>query len=179
LALAGYGVTPAAAIEPYSPADHPFWTIDELRIGGEAHALEDSPTERGGALNLEVLGGRFDGGYENSILNFLLTPRPYLGSTLAFGKTDEFYWGLNWDVKLWGPLFLEAFSGGAAHDGPAYTPGLPSYGCVVNFREGTSLGYALTDHWRVMATVDHMSNANFCHPNHGLTNAGIRLGYHF
>jgi hypothetical protein len=178
LVLAGYA-SPAAAIESYTPADHPFWTIDEVRVGVLDHALEDTVSERGVALNLEVLGGRFGGGYENGILNFLLTPRPHLGTTLGFGKTDEFYWGVTWDAKLSGPAFLEASFGGAAHDGAVSTPGEPSYGCEVNFRESASVGFSLTAQWRLLATVDHMSNANLCHPNHGLTNAGIRLGYHF
>ena len=82
-------------------------------------------------------------------------------------------------MALFGPTFLEAFFGGAAQDGPLHIRGESSYGCVVNFREGLSLGYALTPQWRVMAEVDHMSNANLCHPNHGLTNAGLRLGYLF
>ncbi len=198
LVLAGSGATPAAAadlvspayaaapasasdpyIVPFTQADHPFWTIDEVRVGGLDHAMDTAVHEAGGALNLEVLGGRFAGGYENSILNFLLTPRPDLGTTIGFGKTDEFYWGVTWDAKLFGPTFFEATFGGAAHDGHLDNPGYPSYGCQVNFREGASVGYAVSEHWRVLAMVDHMSNANLCSPNRGLTNAGIRLGYHF
>ena len=166
-------------IAPFTQANHPFWTLDEVRVGALDHALEDSPAERGAALNLEVLGGRFPGGYGNSILDFFLTPRPHLGTTLGFGKTDEFYWGVTWDAKLFGPTFLELSFGGAAHDGPLDARGLPSYGCELNFRESVSLGYAITQNWRVLATLDHMSNGNLCQPNHGLTNAGIRLGYHF
>lgn len=176
----------APAIEPYMPviapftqANYPFWTIDEVRVGGFDHAIDNAVHEAGGALNLEVLGGRFAGGYENAILNFLLTPRPDLGTTIGFGKTDEFYWGVTWDAKLFGPTFFEATFGGAAHDGPTNDPGRPSYGCVVNFREGASVGYAVSEHWRVLAMIDHMSNGNLCSPNRGLTNAGIRLGYHF
>ncbi len=179
LIQAGAGVTPAAAIEAATPANHPFWAIDELRAGVFDHALEDTASERGVALNLEVLGGRLPGSYGNSVLDIFLTPRPHLGTTIGFGKTDEFYWGLTWDAKLFGPLFLEASFGGAAHDGPTSHPGLPAYGCQVNFRESGSLGYSVNQHWKVMVEVDHMSNANLCHPNHGLTNAGLRLGYHF
>ncbi|MGO9487188.1 MAG: acyloxyacyl hydrolase [Rhodomicrobium sp.] len=200
LVLAGFGSTPAAAadlytpaaapyapvaasdtpwIVPFTPADRPFWSIDEVRVGALDHALEDSLDERGAALNLEVLGGRFPGGYGNSILDFFLTPRPNIGTTIAFGKTDEFYWGVTWDAKLYGPLFLETSFGGAAHDGPLDERGASDYGCRLNFRESASLGYAVTSQWRLMVEVDHMSNANLCEPNHGLTNAGIRLGYRF
>ena len=173
------GAGPAAAIEQYTITDHPFWTIDEVRAGIFKQAIDDAPHEGGPALNLEVLGGRFPGGYENSILNFLLTPRPDLGTTIAFGKTDEFYWGVTWDAKLFDRTFFEATFGGAAHDGPINELGHASYGCVVNFREGASLGYEFAPHLRVMAIIDHMSNAGLCNPNpnRGLTNAGVRLGY--
>jgi lipid A 3-O-deacylase len=176
---AGVGVAHAGMIEPYTPADRPFWALDEVRAGFFKQAIDDAPHEGGPALNLEVLGGRLPGGYENSILNYLLTPRPHLGTTLAFGKTDEFYWGVTWDAKLFDRTFFEASFGGAAHDGPINMLNHASYGCVVNFRESASLGYEIMPHWRVMAIIDHMSNAGLCNPNpnRGLTNAGIRLGY--
>ena len=31
-------------------------------------------------------------------------------------------------------------------------------------------------HWELMATVDHMSNADLCDENRGLTTVGLRLG---
>lgn len=167
----------ALAVEPYTPADHPFWMIDEVRGGVFKQSIDNAHNEGSAALNLEVLGGRFAGGYEDAILNFLLTPRSHLGTTIAFGKTDEFYWGLTWDAKITDAAFLEASFGGAAHDGPLDTPGEASYGCQVNFRESASLGFALDPAWRIMTTIDHMSNGGLCQPNRGLTNAGIRLGY--
>lgn len=178
-AMPELSVQTAVAIEPYTITSEPFWTIDEVRGGVFKQAIDDAPHEGGPALNLEVLGGRFAGGYENSILNFFLTPRPHLGTTIAFGKTDEFYWGVTWDTKLIERTFFEASFGGAAHDGPVDTPHEASYGCVVNFRESASLGFSLTPQWRLMATLDHMSNAGLCNPNpnRGLTNAGMRLGY--
>jgi Lipid A 3-O-deacylase (PagL) len=33
--------------------------------------------------------------------------------------------------------------------------------------------------WRVLLSVEHMSNADLCDRNRGLTNAGVRLGYQF
>lgn len=178
-AQAGFSAASAETVAPYTLTDQPFWAISEVRVGALDHALEDSAGERAAAVNFEVLGGRFPGGYENSVLNFLLTPRPNIGTTIAFGKTDEFYWGVTWDAGLFERTFLDASFGGAAQNGPVDTPGEPSYGCEVNFRESVSLGYEVAPHWRVLATIDHMSNANLCHPNHGLTNAGIRLGYLF
>ena len=172
-------VSRAGIIEPFETAAHPFWTVDEVRVGGFKQAIDNARGEGTGAVNLEVLGGRFAGGYENSILDFFLTPRPHVGTTIAFGKTDEFYFGVTWDAKLIGNTFFETSFGGAAHDGPLHELDVASYGCQVNFRESASLGLALTQDWRLMGTVDHMSNAGLCGNNRGLTNAGVRLGIKF
>ncbi len=166
-------------IEPFATGNNPFWTVDEVRFGGYKQAIDDAPHEGGPALNLEMLGGQFPGGYENGILDFFLTPRPQIGTTIAFGHTDEFYWGVVWDAKLIDRTFIEGSFGGAVHDGPLDAFREASYGCVVNFKESASLGFALSQDWRLMATIDHMSNANLCVTNRGLTNAGIRLGYKF
>jgi len=175
------GAVPGSAqiIQPFEAGAHPFWTVDEARIGGFKQAIDNAPGEGNGALNLEVLGGRFPGGYDNSILDFFLTPRPHIGTTIAFGKTDEFYWGVTWDAKLTDRFFFETSFGGAAHDGPLHELHVASYGCEVNFRESASLGFALTPEWRLLSTIDHMSNAGLCGNNRGLTNAGLRLGYKF
>ena len=172
-------VSRADIIEPFETAAHPFWTVDEVRAGAFKQAIDDAHGEGTGAMNLEVLGGRFAGGYENSILNFFLTPRPHIGTTIAFGKTDEFYFGVTWDARLIGDTFFETSFGGAAHDGPLHELEIASYGCQVNFRELASLGLALSPDWRLMGTLDHMSNAGLCGNNRGLTNAGVRLGIKF
>ena len=172
-------ISRADMIEPFESAAHPFWTVDEVRVGAFKQAIDNAHGEGTGAMNLEVLGGRFAGGYENSILNFFLTPRPHVGTTIAFGKTDEFYFGATWDAKLIGNTFFETSFGGAAHDGPLHELEVASYGCQVNFRESASLGLALTQDWRLMGTLDHMSNAGLCGNNRGLTNAGVRLGIKF
>ena len=169
----------ADVIQPFDAANYPFWTIDEVRIGGFKQAIDNAPHEGGAAVNLEVLGGRLPGGYENSILDFFLTPRPHIGADLSFTKTSEFYWGVTWDAKITDRVFFETSFGGAVHDGPLDEMGEASYGCRVNFREFASLGFALTPEWRLMPTIDHMSQAGLCHPNRGLTNAGLRLGYKF
>jgi cob(I)alamin adenosyltransferase len=153
--------------------------VDEIRLRAIKHAIHDAPHDGGAALDVEVLFGRLPGNYENSILNYFLTPRLHVGSLVSFGKTDEYYWGATWDLKLFDRVFFESSFGGAAHDGPLDHLGWASYGCRVNFRESASLGYALTREWRVMAEVDHMSNAGLCDSNRGLTNAGLRLGYKF
>jgi Lipid A 3-O-deacylase (PagL) len=173
----GFGSSQALAIEPFTITDQPFWMIDEVRGGIFKQAIDDAPHEGGPAVNLEVLGGRFAGNYDSDILNFFLSPRPHIGTTIAFGRTDEFYWGVTWDAKLYQRFFFETSFGGALNDGPVDTPHEASYGCTLNFRESASLGFALSPEWRLMGTLDHMSNAGICAPNRGLTNAGVRLGY--
>ncbi|KAI94221.1 lipid A 3-O-deacylase [Rhodomicrobium udaipurense JA643] len=170
---------PAAALEAFTEANHPFWAIDEVRVGAFKQAIDDAPGEGGPAINLEVLSGRIPGAYENSILNIFMTPRLHIGGTVAFDKTNQFYWGATWDVKLTDRVFFETSFGGAAHDGPLSSKTEASYGCDVNFRESASLGIALSADWKLMATIDHMSNAGLCDTNRGLTNAGVRLGYKF
>ena len=52
-------------------------------------------------------------------------------------------------------------------------------GCSPLFREAAAVGFRLNEHWSVMATVEHMSNAGLCGDNRGLTNFGGKLGYTF
>jgi lipid A 3-O-deacylase len=95
-----------------------------------------------------------------------------IGSTInTEGNTSELYAGFTWDTFLTRRLFIEGSLGGAVHDGDdAY------FGCRANFRESGSVGFMLSERWDVLAIVDHMSNANLCDPNRGLTNIGIRFG---
>lgn len=148
--------------------------IDEIRLGGLAQNIEPSghAHEHGFDLNAEVL---FAAPFATSgLFGF----RPHLGGTYNFeGTTDKLYAGLTWDVPLQGRLFLEGSLGAAIHDGGLTEGDVAQYGCRVNFRESASIGYDLDPHWRVMLMVDHMSNANLCAKNRGLTNAGLRLGY--
>jgi lipid A 3-O-deacylase len=78
--------------------------------------------------------------------------------------------------------FLEGMLGGSYHDGPLNSQA-PNYrssdGCRVNFHESTSLGVEPGGNWRIMATVEHMSNAGLCEPNAGLSSWGARIGYKF
>ena len=118
----------------------------------------------------------------NPFVDFLLRPRPMLGATVnTQGDTSQVYLGAAWTLPLFKVLFVEGTFGAAYHDGPL-TSGYPyrtSYGCRVNFHESASLGVELGANWRIMATVEHMSNGGLCEPNAGLSNYGARLGYKF
>jgi hypothetical protein len=152
--------------------------IDEMRFGLMAHSVEPSNAEGGVDVNLEVLFGRPALRYDNAFLDAALRPRFHLGTSInTEGDTSQLYAGLTWDVKLAQKLSLELTFGGALHDGPTGSGHDDSYGCSVNFRESVSLGYALDERWTVYGTVAHMSNANLCDHNSGLTSVGVRLGY--
>jgi len=154
------------------------WYFDEFRTGAFMHDVEsidgDNDVDINGEILFKHLGERNGTGF----LDFFLTPRPHLGTTVNFdGKTSEYYAGLTWDVPLGDIFFVEGFFGGAIHDG-----NLDRYGCRLNFHEGVSLGINFTEKWRLLGTLDHMSNANLCggqSKNEGLTNAGLRIGYKF
>jgi len=123
-------------------------------------------------VNLELLYGPFGGEYQNGFLNHFLRPRLHFGATInTEGNTSQLYAGFTWDVFLTRRLFIEGSFGGAVHNGDD-----TFFGCQANFHESGSVGFMLTERWDVMATVDHMSNANLCDANRGLTNVGFRIG---
>lgn len=157
-------------------ASHAHW-LDEFRVGGLAHDLEDTEGEDGVDINLEALFAPVGTVTGNRILDIFLNPRPHIGAFInTAGDTSGVYFGLTWDVMLTDFLFIETTFGGAFHDGPT-DDSHSSFGCTANFRESASLGLVFSEHWRLLATVSHMSNGGFCDENEGLTSAGARLGY--
>ena len=106
-----------------------------------------------------------------------------LGATVSTqGNTSQVYLGAAWSLPLLNVLFVEATFGGAYHDGPLTSAGpnyVAAYGCRLSFHESGSVGLKLGEHWRIMTTIEHMSNGKLCDPNAGLTNVGVRLGYKF
>lgn len=151
----------------------------ELRLGIFDQGVDGPRSEGGVAVNAEVLLAPIGAPAEGLVLDILLRPRPMLGATInTQGDTSLGYAGLAWTIPLLTDrLFAEASFAGALHDGPLDEPGMASYGCTWAFRESLSLGVTVGDGWRLMGTVEHMSNADLCSRNRGLTNAGVRLGY--
>jgi lipid A 3-O-deacylase len=176
-AAAWPGCMPAALAQTPMRDGAPSPLIDEVRFGALAHNADASNGEDGADLNLELLFRRPGGRYDSPLLDFALRPRIHVGASVnTAGDTSQIYAGLSWDVQLLPKLSLELTFGGALHDGPTEA-GPDSYGCSVNFRESASLGYALDERWTVYGTISHMSNADLCDRNTGLTSAGLRLGY--
>lgn len=184
LACLGYpGISPTAAKAEgfFAPFEKTaaFPAIDEFRFGVLAHQVEDSPGEEGVDINLEILFGRPARHYSHWLLEHYLRPRPHIGASInTNGDTSQVYAGVTWDIKLTDRMFFESTFGGALHNGPHDgDEGESSFGCTLNFRESASLGFVLSERWRLLLTVDHMSNAGLCDENRGITNAGVRFGY--
>jgi lipid A 3-O-deacylase len=172
------GGAPAASAQTYAGDHAAFSLIDEERFGILAHSIDRNNDEDGADVNLELLFRRLGGRYDNPWLDFALRPRVHLGASLnTAGDTNQFYAGLSWDVQIAPRFSLELTFGGALHDGPTGANENDSYGCALNFRESASLGYALDERWTVYGTIAHMSNADLCDENTGLTSVGVRLGY--
>ncbi len=166
--------TPGVALAEPLTRSHGFF--NELRIGALAHDLESNEDEDGWDVNAELLFNPL-GHRRSDWLDFFLTPRPHIGGSINLaGDTSLAYAGLTWDIWLTDDIFVEGSFGGAVHDGPTDDSN-SSFGCAVNFRESASVGVALSEHWRILGTVSHMSNAGLCGENQGLTSAGVQLGY--
>jgi hypothetical protein len=172
----------AASGASAQPRDEPQprGIFDEIRIGVLGHHVEPGGTEKGTTdLNFELLFSRPAIAYGSSIADIALRPRLHIGASINIdGYTSQGYAGFTWDIPLLQRLSLELTFGGSLHDGPSNGPG-SAFGCPLNFRESASLGFAVTERWRLYGTVAHMSNAGLCERNSGLTSAGVRLGYVF
>lgn len=160
----------------------PWFRITEIRGGVLAANLDGGNSEDAKTLiNAEIIFGQLNRArhYENPILEEFLHPRVHVGTSLSVqqGGTNQVYAGLTWDYRLTDRLFFESTFGGTVHDGPTSGNDTNSYGCSVLFRESAGIGFDITEHLTVLATVDHMSNAGLCDQNQGLTNAGVKLGY--
>jgi lipid A 3-O-deacylase len=161
--------------EPISP----LIRLDEIRLGSSYHSIEGWPNEHGVDETVEALFGAPVPTTPVSLTEFFLHPRVHFGGSLnTFGDTSQIYAGLTWDYFLNDWLFIEGTFGGALHDGPLHESHRASYGCRANFRESAGVGVRLGGRWRLLAEIDHMSQAQLCDDhNSGLTNVGLKLGY--
>ncbi len=188
---ADLGAVPAAPVAYAAPVQ-PLSIVSELRLGG---AVQDPGSAEGKArgfskenINGEILFSKptiFQDPFWQAFI-----PRATVGGSYnTGGRTSYAYLGATWTVEVFPEtlnrrVFLDGFFGGAAHNGwtgpKADTPyGFNSLGCSPLFREAAALGFRITEHWSIMATVEHMSNAGLCSNNRGLTNYGGKIGYTF
>lgn len=178
--------TAPAAVQPtvYDPEGF------EFRFGAFAHGV--GGVEQGTYdFNGEFVLPRLPIG-EDSWWSVLI-PRPHVGGLLnAEGRTSAVYAGALWTIPLPRNFFAEAFLDGDLHNGYLNDPppGRAGLGCRYMFHDGGSLGYKLSQHWKVMFTFDHQSNghgifgtecdglgANTHNP--GINDYGLRVGYSF
>lgn len=195
--LTGAAILPASAADVPPPAAYaapvqPLSIVSEIRIGG---AVQDPGSAEGklpgfskANVNGEIL-------FAKPVLSMdpfwqAFVPRPTVGGSYnTGGRTSYAYLGATWTLEIFPEtfnrrVFLDGFFGGVAHNGwtgpKAETPyGFNTLGCSPMFREAAALGFRLTEHWSIMATVEHMSNAGLCANNRGLTNYGGKIGYTF
>jgi lipid A 3-O-deacylase len=162
----------------------------ELRFGGFAHGVGGN--EKGTFdLSPELVMPRLP--FFQSAWWNVFVPRPHVGANVNLeGRTSAVYAGALWSFPLPYRTFFELFVDGAIHNGvqTAVVPGRSTLGCPALFHVGGSLGYAITEHWTVMATFDHLSNGHYIFgincagnigptPNPGINNWGGKIGYAF
>jgi hypothetical protein len=164
--------------DPAAPSSSLF---SELRMGVLAHDV-DRREKNTISIQAEALFQPLGEINENStFLDMLFAPRPHIGASVnSKGKTSYGYAGLSWLYPIFGPVFIETSFGGAVHNGNLKNtdPKMEPLGTRVLFRETASIGFDY-DQWRIMATVEHLSNAGLGSWNHGLTHVGGRVGYKF
>jgi len=169
----------------YAPAPvSTYKFIEEVRVGPSVFAIDERKRitrhEDGVFLNGEVIFGNPMTPFDNRIVDFLLRPRPHLGTTIATsGGTSQVYAGLTWDLYLTDWLFVEGTFGGTVHNGDtSRTANGPRLGCSALFRESAGIGVTFRN-VVVMGVIDHSSHAGLCGVNDGLTHAGVKVGYRF
>jgi lipid A 3-O-deacylase len=160
-----------------------FRFLDEARLGAYVHSPNYKEGETA-AINAEFLTSRLPSDVANPFLRFFLTPRFHVGGTANLeGQTSYLYSGLTFTQDLWKGLFFEASFGGGIHNGKLDPPtgaDRLTLGCRALFRESAGLGYHFTNKWTALVTVEHLSHAGLCSDyNNGVTDAGLRIGYHF
>jgi len=152
--------------------------VSEIRLGIFDHNIETGNDEDGIDVNVELVLGDNQSRYQHSLIDRLFRPDQHIGVSVNMSDdTNVAYAGLTWTLFRSDFMFFEATFGGAVHDGTIKDLVDTSYGCRFSFRESGTIGFNLTQSWELLFTVDHMSNADICDENSGLTNAGVRLGY--
>lgn len=152
--------------------------VTEIRGGVMAHdqGIFSSHKESGVDINGEILLNNW------GWLGKKIELRPHFGATFnTDGNTSFGYFGLTATAPVGRFLFAEASFGGAVHSGNLEENqiGHKDLGCRLLFRESLGFGARLDEHSSIMATADHISNANFCDKNEGLETVGVRYGYRF
>lgn len=200
---AGKTAPPAAAPAPV-PAAAKSVAVEQAATGGwsEKSARASSRGKPLGGILAEVsIGGLMhdEGPFSNSkedgydvhlelrfaspkFLEIIWSPEPHIGANInSEGDTSQVFAGLSYEWSIWKGLFAGISVGGAYHDGEtdSHAADKKDLGCHLLFRESLTLGWAITEHHKVAAIFDHISNAKLCDYNEGLENLGVRYSYRF
>jgi len=153
--------------------------LDEVRIGVSGSIQAKSTFESGAFPSATVFFDPFDQRHAQGFLDHMLRPRIHVGAIVSTeGEASQVYAGFTWTANLSDKFFIDLGFGGAVNNVDDDDDG-PQVGCSVLFHESAGLGYNITENWRVLATIEHSSNANLCDDNDGLSYAGISVGYKF
>ncbi|AWB25414.1 acyloxyacyl hydrolase [Methylobacterium currus] len=181
-APAAQAADPSALVPAYRPPVQPLSIVSEFRIGGSAQD-PGSNEKNTSNINGELLFAKPVTGLDSFWAK--LIPRPTVGGSYNVdGRTSYAYLGATWTFDVTDRIFVEGFFGAGFHDGytgpKLYVPKIyNSLGCSPLFREAAAIGFRIDEHWSVMATIEHMSNAGLCVENRGLTNYGGKIAYTF
>ena len=151
----------------------------EIRLGTAYHGYEG---REAGTVDVMVdaLLPAFDLG--KPLASDVFSLHPQIGADInTQGKTNAAFAGFAAVMKLPANFKIEGDLGGSVNDGKTTSSdsSRSELGCTVLFREALGLGYQVTKEVSVMAFAEHMSNANLCSPNNGITNFGVKIGYSF
>ena len=173
--VSGVMAAPAANLSSSDP-----FSGYEFRLAGLSHDLlpksqEEGFVDIGGSIVFPKVGTGIAG-----IPSYWIPRAQIGGSVNPAGKTSFAYAGVTWTVPLASSVYFAFDFGGALNNGEANgSVDRVAMGCRGSFREAATLGYSLTEHVSVAATIEHFSNAHLCEKNDGVTNAGLMVGYKF
>lgn len=171
----------AAAILPSSALSEDSKPFDELRFGVSASIQSGGTHEDGLFTTATVFFDPLGADQASTLKDRVLHPRLHAGAIVSTsGETDQVFAGLTWTIDVTDRLFIDLGFGGALNNGTLHdSHDGPSVGCHALFHESLAAGFKLDPNWRLMATIDHSSNANLCHDNDGLSYAGLSIGRKF
>jgi lipid A 3-O-deacylase len=170
----------ALALPLQAFAGSPASSETQVRFGTFYHGYEGRESGTGD-IALDVLLPAFDLGKYAPSGAFSLHPQVGADINLQ-GKTSAAFAGLAGVIEAPAGFVIEGDLGGSVNNGKTTSPddtGRAELGCTALFREALGVGFHLSSKTTLMAVAEHMSNANLCTPNNGITNFGLRLGYSF
>jgi hypothetical protein len=175
---------PVWAADAFQPVDG-FHDRFEVRFGAGLHGV--GSVENGTvSLNPEIVFPQIRlADWPTDPRWAFIIPRLHAGGMINLsGRTSYGYMGALWTLNVSERVFVEAFLGGAVHNGSLagnLAANQAALGCRLLFHGGGSVGYRITQNLSVMFTFDHVSNGNAvvdgCPRNQGLNEYLLRVGY--